>query len=498
MLNQNLLEALDNNINYQLGENNNIEYTWSNNLQEAIIQFSYQITQNGSENKVLLDTLKNKYNSLILNALSLSSNNPNKKIYLTSIYKLIAQTRDIVAGKGLYTITYMMISEWAKIGLIDEKYKNFCLTLAENALENLVKISDMHPLGSWKDIKYFANYWLEELDIDKNSIDDKRNRLKNDRIFLKLKELITQQLNEDLTNNNKISLVAKWIPRETSKKFGWLTIELAEFYFDKYIKTAKNEFQKTRARNKCLKEYRIIITNLNKQLKTPQINQCQQNWKEINFDKNVSSITLRKQSLAFQNVNKKGNNREHSTYITSNDRIQCAENYKKYIRDCTEGKKIIKGKNVSIIDLVKGADELSINININNIERACLNAQWKEHSKTTENLGKMIAIVDTSGSMEADNCKCLYSAIGLGLRVAEKSIFGKRVLTFSNEPKWVNLDDCTDFVACIKKIREAPWGMNTNLQAALDMILKAAIENHIDPDILKETTLISNKSYLQT
>ena len=64
----------------------------------------------------------------------------------------------------------------------------------------------------------------------------------------------------------------------------------------------------------------------------------------------------------------------------------------------------------------------------------------------------MIAMVDTSGSMESENSQPLYSAIGLGLRIAEKSKLGKRVLTFSAAPTWVNLDDCKDFVDSVINI----------------------------------------------
>ena len=147
----------------------------------------------------------------------------------------------------------------------------------------------------------------------------------------------------------------------------------------------------------------------------------------------------------------------------------------------------IIAKNISIIDLVRGADIINDN---NEIECMALNTQWNEQCKATTSLNNMIAMVDTSGSMEADNCQPLYSAIGLGLRVAEKSSFGKRVLTFSNNPEWVNLDNCKTFVESVKKIRRAPWGMNTNFIAALDLILNTAIASEISPESLGETTLV--------
>ena len=53
------------------------------------------------------------------------------------------------------------------------------------------------------------------------------------------------------------------------------------------------------------------------------------------------------------------------------------------------------------------------------LKKQLLINQWKNNSGLIGNLGNMIAMVDTSGSMESDNA--LYSAIGLGIRVAEKS-----------------------------------------------------------------------------
>jgi len=486
MSNPSLLAALDNLNNLQLGENLHCEYKWAENIKELIVQYFYQIAENGSNN---IEKLKETYISLISASLNLPKIHPEKNIYLNSLYKLIAQTRDIVAGKGLYNITYMMISCWGKLGLINKNYEELGLELAEDAIENIIIGSNKHPLGSWKDIKYFCNYWKEEIGIKNSPSLKDYDIINKDRIFLKIINLVTKQLQKDISsvNNCNPSLLAKWLPRETSKKFGWITPILAKNYYSHYLKSAKTEYQYSQAERKCLTHFRITITELNKKLKTTQIYQCNRNWKEINFDKNITSITLRKQGLAFQNRKKNGTTREYTDNFIREDREECAKNYKQYIFDCSTGKKQIKAKNISIIDLVRAADNIN---DSNEIEYLALNTQWNEQCKETTNLNNMIAMVDTSGSMEIDNCNPLYSAIGLGLRVAEKSTFGKRVLTFSNNPEWVNLDDCKTFVDSVKKIRRAPWGMNTNFMAALDLILNTAISSKISPESLGETTLV--------
>ncbi len=495
MTSTSLVSALDNTVQHLsylgFGENQHPEYKCSSSIPEKIVQFSFQLTENGGQNIYKLSQLKLQYITLIQNIyydkdLSIS----DKNNYFNLCYKLIAQTRDIISGKGLYTISYMMISIWADLtkylfnynsSLImkreEQQLKKFGEILACKALENFIDTSIGHPLGCWKDMKYFMNYLrLSNLKVEEHPV------------FLHIIKIINQQLKNDETAVQP-SLLAKWIPREKSNKFGWITRFLAFDYYNQYLVNIKNDniYTLKKAQSKCLTHYRLLISHINKKLQTVQINQCALDWKSINFDKNVTSITLRKQSIAFQNKKKGGDLRYHS-----DDREICAKNYSKYIMECNNGEKIIKSKNVAIYDLVKAADELNLpwSHDPENIERISVNNQWNAQSKSNSFLQNMIAMVDTSGSMESDNCRPLYTAIGLGLKVAENSIYGKRVLTFDAKPQWINLDNCKDFVDSVKTIRKASWGMNTNFYAALDLILETAIKNSISPDIMKNTNLV--------
>lgn len=140
------------------------------------------------------------------------------------------------------------------------------------------------------------------------------------------------------------------------------------------------------------------------------------------------------------------------------------------MEDVKSGKKEMKGKNVGMIDFVKQAFRCR-----DEEDKDILNEQWKSNSKCTSQLGEMIPLVDTSGSMERDEMKPLLSAIGLGLRVAEKSKLGKRVMTFNAKPEWIKLDDKEDFVEDVRKIKNIPWGMNTNFHKAMDLILDTIV-----------------------
>ena len=152
----------------KIGENSHLEYKWSNEIKERILQFSFQLTENGGENINELNNLKLEYSSIIEYCLSEKKNN-----YLLILYKLIAQTRDIINGKGIYSLTYMMIGVWANIGENNKKYKELGHKLAGLAIENCITESNgNHPLGSWKDIKYFLNYFKNEYNLDGNTIEN--------------------------------------------------------------------------------------------------------------------------------------------------------------------------------------------------------------------------------------------------------------------------------------------------------------------------------------
>jgi hypothetical protein len=99
----------------------------------------------------------------------------------------------------------------------------------------------------------------------------------------------------------------------------------------------------------------------------------------------------------------------------------------------------------------------------------------------------MIAMVDVSGSMEGDP---MNVAIALGIRIAEKSALGKRVMTFSAKPTWVNLEPYSDFVSQVGVVKRAEWGMNTNFHAALDTILDAIIQNKMAPEDVEDMVLV--------
>ena len=293
-------------------------------------------------------------------------------------------------------------------------------------------------------------------------------------------QLVNDQLKLDAAPDAKnISLLAKWAPREKSS-FGWLYESLACDYFREILETATTDERQRRAVLKCKTQYRKLLSSLNKKIDTTQVKQCGKKWSEIDFAK-VTSITIAKQKKAFLNKKKD----ESVRFPDDQDRVECSEHFQARIKKAAAGEVEMKGKRVGMADFTKQACELLHSRS--QIEIDLLNSQWRDNSTQTGALGNMVAMVDVSGSMEGDP---MNVAIALGIRIAEKSVLGKRVMTFSSKPTWVNLDPYPDFVSMVGVVKRAEWGMNTNFEAALDMNLDAIIQNKMPPEDVQNMILV--------
>ena len=444
-----VVSALDSFTSAQYGENGHSEYRWSNSIREQIIQLSFQLTRTQN-----MDILHAKTDHIISDLKQLMRMGEIQKEvfveYMSLLFKMIAHTRDIIDGKGEYALSYMLLSVWEK------HYPD----LAQFAFHRFFLSDQSHPYGSWKDVKGYSKY------APKDSI-----------VLRYGMRMLNEQLRQDETSQGPPSLAARWVPREKSA-FGYLFTELATNYFSEYIASAKTDLAKKNAILKAKTQYRKLISGLNRQLDTVQIKQCEQEWSKID-PANQTSITMNRQRKAFLNLDKKGNPRTFEE-----DRVECAKSFNEYIQRAVKGEVQIKGKRVGLNDMVK--DALHIR-DTTSVEAQLLNAQWLDSSKSTGSLGKMIPMCDVSGSMDGDP---LHAAIGLSLRCAEKSLLGKRIMTFSASPQWINLTGVTDFVDMVQDVKCANWGMNTNFYSALTMILNAIVTQKLKHEDVEDMILV--------
>ena len=127
-----------------------------------------------------------------------------------------------------------------------------------------------------------------------------------------------------------------------------------------------------------------------------------------------------------------------------------------------------------------------------------IEAQWKNLPNYIDYDKTFLPIIDVSGSMTwgygsaETGITPIMNSVALGLYLAErnKSIFKNAFMSFSSTPK-MHYIEWDSVVQKFKYIRNDPtmW-YSTDIQAAFDLILKSALDNHLTREDLPDYVLI--------
>ena len=182
--------------------------------------------------------------------------------YLRFLFKMTAIVRDKQFGYGLRDVYYTLIYCW---------YIHY----PELAF-NLIRHNFKYSISSWNDGKYFCSF-----------IKNKTHNDNHELINFVINEMMVQ-LKVDFSNltldPQKLSLLAKWIPREKSK-YSWIFYKCAKLYFPYYIKEDLYPIQLVKAKRKCWSKFRKVCSTINAILDPIENIQCNSNnteFKKIN------------------------------------------------------------------------------------------------------------------------------------------------------------------------------------------------------------------------
>ena len=245
-------------------------------------------------------------------------------------------------------------------------------------------------------------------------------------------------------------LAAKWTPRK-----GEVAREIREFF------------------GMTPKQYRKSLVALTNVVETQM---CSNDWDNINYS-HVPSVAHARYKKAF--------GRHGTTY---------AEYVTKLVKG-EAGAKINAGA-VFPYDVLKGAVNRYSRSSMSKTELDALQAQWDALPNYIGD-ANVLPMVDSSGSMTCSaggpssksGLSCLDVAISLGLYFADKNKgkFKDTFLTFSRNPKLVNLKGNIN-----QKIDQMNTGevANTDLNKAFDLVLKTAVDNNVPQAEMPETIVI--------
>lgn len=240
-------------------------------------------------------------------------------------------------------------------------------------------------------------------------------------------------------------LAAKWMPRK-----GPIAVEIRNFF------------------GMSPKQYRKSLVALTKVVEQDM---CAKRWNMIEYS-HVPSLAAARYQKAFNRNDPMG--------------------YAKYKSKLATGEAKINANAVYPYDVIKSGKFGG--------DHAVMQAQWDALPRYIGD-ELVLPMCDVSGSMGCsvggnDNLSCMDVCVSLGLYLADKNTgpFKDMFLTFSESPSINVLKG--DLRSKLRQLETANWGMNTNLNAAFDEILRVAVKGKVKAaDMPKYLLIMSDMEF---
>jgi len=389
---------------------------------------------------------------------------------LVDLFVLTFQTRDCRGGKGEKALFLKLIL------ILYEQYPDTVILL----------LAEIPHFGYFKDLLNLHLVADQRLQRSIIQLFAKHLRDDHSKLLLSRRDGSVPEL----------GFSAKYAPREGKKQFKLFFKQIVRELFGKSCTAHK--------------QYRNMIVELTAALQVPEVLMCANRFQDINF-KSVPSLCLNRFRKAFLNeiVVKKGKHADpltRSEEETGNrhpydpDRVTCRQKLKTSALTCTVNAKVLPPH-----ELVSRL----IGLKPSSIDSSVYDAQWTKMKENvleaiaklnnlpdpnSINLGKLVPLVDVSGSMDGTPMEV---AIALGILVSEMSnlAFRDHFITFETTPKWVSLKGISSIYDKVQKTKNAPWGGSTDFNAAINLILKIAVDKKLSPNDIPDLIVFSDMQF---
>ncbi len=237
----------------------------------------------------------------------------------------------------------------------------------------------------------------------------------------------------NMRDGKSVSLLAKWLPSENTSSA--TTVEKAKFLIDSWGLSHK--------------QYRKRVSALRKYIKILEQKMSANEWDEIEFGK-IPSQAHRKHIKAFFKHDK--------------------ERYLKYLEDVKTGKEKINSGTLFTYEIY---DELRKGYHDKHVLDA-MTEMWKALPDYTNGTNALV-MADVSGSM-CGRPMSVSTTLAVYFAERNKGPFANKYMTFTDIPQLVTVQG-SNLWDKINYVERSHVGYNTNLAAAFDAILKAAVQS---------------------
>lgn len=259
-------------------------------------------------------------------------------------------------------------------------------------------------------------------------------------------DIVKHQLEEDLESETP-SLLAKWLP----------SINTSSEETRRYARMIHNGLGWN------AKRYRQTLSELRRKIDVLEVKMSGNAWTDIHYS-HVPSNAMNNYSRAFA---------KHDE-----------ERFLEYINAVKEGRETINATVLYPYNITEKILYGNMKESQNVFEQ-----QWNHLPDFVAGSERNILVMaDVSGSMAG---RPMATSIGLALYFAERSngMFAGHFMTFSESPSLVKVTGQTLYERVMHALA-SDWGMNTNFEKALQVILQAAVKNHAMQSEIPETLIV--------
>ena len=256
-------------------------------------------------------------------------------------------------------------------------------------------------------------------------------------------KLIAKQLRQDAVDaadGKPISLLAKWL-----KSVNTSSAESRNLGY----KTAK-------ALGVTPKQYRKALSALRKHIDVIEVKLSKKQFDQIDYEKVPSKASM----LYRKAFNKRD-----------------GERYRKYLGAVEKGEAKMNAAVLYPYDIVRPIE----NGEHNATQLKALDLAWKNQPNwLAENPHKGLVVADVSGSMYG---LPILVSLSLAIYFAERNVgpFQNCFMTFSAKPKLQFVTGQT-IAEKVRSLNRTGWDMNTDIQAAFDLMLSTAVKGNVKPE----------------
>lgn len=283
-------------------------------------------------------------------------------------------------------------------------------------------------------------------------------------------DFIYQQLQEDCGNylNKKpISLLAKWLPKESTKKYK----KVYNILLKKFGMTPK--------------KYRRIVSDLRKYLDVVEVKMSANEWNKVNYNSVPS-----KANLLYKDAFLKHDEERRNEYL---ENLKNGNENTKINAKVLMPHEIVHNYTSPLYDgwhlRIKSYDET-------------LEQLWKSLTDYVDGEGFSMFVRDGSGSMTDrignTNTTCLDVSTALAIYFSEhcKGEYKDNFITFSNRPKVIDLSNCSSLREKIEKCYTEDDWTNTDIYKVFKLVLDVAVKNqYVQEQLPKNIVVVSDMEF---